>query len=101
MRLPEGLPPHRRSSGEKVGESPEYVYTLALAQLFNGKPEDCERTLAIGLEMDQPDPSGLAWLVQGEMMKRYSLDEAASLAFEHAQSQGFGDLAFARLLLRN
>ncbi len=85
-----------------LDEGPGYAYTLALTQLFNGKPGDCKRSLSIALKMDQTDSSGLAWLVQGELMKHYSLEHAATSAFEHARSSGgLKELDFARLLMRN
>jgi tetratricopeptide (TPR) repeat protein len=78
-----------------------YAYTLALAQLRNGKAEECRRTLAIALQGEGPNPSGLAWLVEGELLKQYSLDSEAASAFEHARSAGgFEQFGFAKIMLR-
>ena len=71
-----------------VNEGSTYVYTVALAQLRNGKTELSVRSLAMGLEMDTTVPSGLAWLVERELMKSYQLDAAAVMASEHVQKQG-------------
>jgi Flp pilus assembly protein TadD len=78
-----------------------YAYTLALAQLRNGKAEECRRTLAIALQGEGANPSGLAWLVEGELLKQYSLDSEAASAFERARSAGgFEQFGFAKILLR-
>jgi hypothetical protein len=51
--------------------------------------------------MDQKDPSGLAWLVHGEIMKYYFLEDEAGFAFDRARSRGgFEGLDFATVLLR-
>lgn len=82
-----------------MSEGPEYAYTFAYAQLLNGKPEECKRTLYSGLTADRPDAAGLAWFVLAELMNSYSLPEAAASAFEHARSLGATkDLDFAKLL---
>jgi len=77
-----------------------YAYTLALTQLRGGNLDDCHRTLAAALNMDGKEPSGLAWLVEGEMLKQYALNDAATAAFGRARSSdGFGRLEFAKVLL--
>lgn len=77
-----------------------YAYTLALAQLRNGKAEECRRTLAIALQGEGANPSGLAWLVEGELLRQYSLDSEAASAFERARAGGFEQFGFAKILLR-
>lgn len=84
-----------------LSEGSAYAYTLALAQLRNGKLDDCNRSFTVALGTDQKDPSGLAWLVHGEIMKSYSLEDEAGFAFDRARSGGgFEGLDFATVLLR-
>jgi tetratricopeptide (TPR) repeat protein len=88
--------------GSTLEQSSEYLYTLALTQLFDGKPDDGRRTYTLALEKEDPNHiSAMAWLVQAEIMKQYSLEDVATLAFQNAESaRNFGELDCAEFLLR-
>jgi len=69
-----------------LNQGSDRLYTVALAQLFSDKTEECQRTLALALEREDPaNLPSVAWLVQGELLKRYALEDGADAAFAKAR----------------
>ncbi len=89
-------------SGRFLEQDPPHLYTRAMTLLIADNASECKKTLANAIDEEEGGPglSSAAWLVQGEMLKRYGLDADANTAFAKAkQLNDWRSLPMARFLL--
>ena len=77
------------------------LYTQAMSQLLSGELQESQRSFNRALtQIDSLHPPSPAWLIHGELLKAYGIEDGARSAFENARRiDDWGRLRGAKILL--